>query len=69
MKLLLLFLLSVVRGSRYYCYKGSSLYQIEYVDCGDLNGQSEWYCSKVTVSNFDFSFFVRSFIIKKIINF
>lgn len=44
---------SVIHASRYYCYKGSSLYQVEYVDCGDLNGMSSWYCSKITVCEND----------------
>jgi hypothetical protein len=51
--LFLTFFATAAYASRYYCYKGSSLYQVEYVDCGDLNGISDWYCSKVTVCEND----------------
>jgi hypothetical protein len=47
-----LLLLAMTHASRYYCYKGSSLYQVEYVDCGDLSS-GDWYCSKITVCEND----------------
>ena len=47
-----LLLMATTHASRYYCYKGSSLYQVEYVDCGNLNS-GDWYCSKITVCEND----------------
>lgn len=47
-------LLSVSLSKRYYCFQGSSLYQLQNVDCGDLNADTdEWYCSTMTVCETD----------------